>query len=428
MKIIKSDKTNSVVLNSCIKELIDKKYIIVSFGSKSVFVSCMISNYLDKEEIIIPSKIYYELMLVDDVNYNVATLNNTLRIGPLLGLLLYRNYHSLNNMILNKLLRYTQNYNLINGIISTFTLDKMNFEEKIIDGYIFNPKKNCWQNSVFPFPDSMFRLTKLSKKQYDMLISIIGNKFYNNYFFDKWELYEFFKNSIYKNLLPKTYLINDVKNVLNFLSEYNDIFIKPINGSQGVNIFSVSLKDNNYILRKNKEIKVFNINEEDKFLDYISGYFKHKQFLVQQAIDLIEFDNKKIDFRVIMQKDIKGNWICLGIIARLGQKESIVSNVSQGGTALKFKELCSLIDIDCKKVYSEIESLSISICNYLDKIGLNCGNLGLDIGIDKNLNYWLIEINNIYPDPTIALDANDQELFNRIKSNTLMYAKYLSGF
>jgi hypothetical protein len=40
----------------------------------------------------------------------------------------------------------------------------------------------------------------------------------------------------------------------------------------------------------------------------------------------------------------------------------------------------------------KIEALSMKICSLLDEYGLNSGMLGLDIGVDKQRNLWLIEL------------------------------------
>jgi hypothetical protein len=40
----------------------------------------------------------------------------------------------------------------------------------------------------------------------------------------------------------------------------------------------------------------------------------------------------------------------------------------------------------------------------------------------------LFEINSRDPDPGIALDVNDRQLYQKIMAGPLYYAKYLAGF
>ena len=73
-------------------------------------------------------------------------------------------------------------------------------------------------------------------------------------------------------------------------------------------------------------------------------------------------------------------------------------------------------------------AFAINVCNTLDKYGINCGTLGLDIGMDPQWNLWLIEINNRDPDPRIAMDIHDVQLYYTLKTGPLFYAKLLAGF
>ncbi|HHW48361.1 MAG TPA: hypothetical protein GXX14_07065 [Clostridiaceae bacterium] len=61
-------------------------------------------------------------------------------------------------------------------------------------------------------------------------------------------------------------------------------------------------------------------------------------------------------------------------------------------------------------------------------LGVNCGNFGVDIGIDREGHLWLIEVNNRDPDPSIALDIHDKPLYYSLKTGILYYAKSLAGF
>ena len=76
----------------------------------------------------------------------------------------------------------------------------------------------------------------------------------------------------------------------------------------------------------------------------------------------------------------------------------------------------------------EIEKLALTCCQVLESKGLHLGYIGIDIGIDENHHLWVIEINNRNPDMTIALDANDFQLYYKTKSAPFHYAKWLACF
>ena len=50
------------------------------------------------------------------------------------------------------------------------------------------------------------------------------------------------------------------------------------------------------------------------------------------------------------------------------------------------------------------------------------------MGMDQDGKLWIIEINNVYPNHTIALDAEDSLMYRTVMSTPLLYAKWLTGF
>jgi glutathione synthase/RimK-type ligase-like ATP-grasp enzyme len=180
-----------------------------------------------------------------------------------------------------------------------------------------------------------------------------------------------------------------------------------------------------------KNIEVTTEGEND-FKAIVGKLFEPGNYIIQQGLELISFKGGIVDFRCAMQKNEAFEWVCNGIFARTGAKESIVSNISDGGTALPslelMKEIFNLSEIEAFNMKNSIISVCSKACMALDEYGLNLGTLGLDIGIDKNRNIWLIEINNRRPHPRIALRANDIQSYYAIMSGPMHYAKALAGF
>jgi glutathione synthase/RimK-type ligase-like ATP-grasp enzyme len=133
-----------------------------------------------------------------------------------------------------------------------------------------------------------------------------------------------------------------------------------------------------------------------------------------------------------MQKNQSNMWVCKAIVGRKGEQNSVVSNISSGGKAFRLVEILEkitpLTEENLKVLTEKIKSLAIDICNAVDEYGINCGTLGIDIGIDKKGCLWLIEINNRNPGLSIALDIHDKQLYYTLKTGQLFYAKSLAGF
>jgi glutathione synthase len=108
------------------------------------------------------------------------------------------------------------------------------------------------------------------------------------------------------NLMPPTLFTKNFEEIARFKKKYKKIVIKPTHGYGGKNILFVNKK-----LVKAKIIK------------YIK---KHHQIMVQKFIPQIKYGDKRI---FIIGGIIKG------AIKRIPKKNSIISNLAQGGTAIK---------------------------------------------------------------------------------------------
>ena len=157
--------------------------------------------------------------------------------------------------------------------------------------------------------------------------------------------------SIYfTKLMPPSLFTKEINEIEKFRKKYKKVIIKPTHGFGGNNIFFVTNKTN-----KNKIIKYLNKNEN---------------VMVQKFLPQIIHGDKRI---FIIDGKVKG------AIKRIPKKNSIVSNLGQGGTAitttLNNKEM-----IIAKKV-----------ANYLKKNNI------LFAGIDLISNYLIGDINVTSP-------------------------------
>ena len=110
------------------------------------------------------------------------------------------------------------------------------------------------------------------------------------------------------NLMPPTLFTNNFAEVKNFIKKHKKIVIKPTHGYGGKNI----------VFANKKLIK-------ENIVKFIS---KHQQIMVQKFIPQIRYGDKRI---FIIGGVIKG------AIKRVPKKNSIVSNLAQGGKAFATK-------------------------------------------------------------------------------------------
>ena len=107
-------------------------------------------------------------------------------------------------------------------------------------------------------------------------------------------------------LMPATIFTKNIDEIETFIKKHKKIVIKPTHGYGGKNIIFL-----------NKKLK------KKKILNYIN---QHDQVMVQKFLPKIKHGDKRI---FILNGTVKG------AIRRIPSKGSILSNISQGGTAVK---------------------------------------------------------------------------------------------
>ena len=150
--------------------------------------------------------------------------------------------------------------------------------------------------------------------------------------------------------MPPTIFTVDVKLIKKFFQKYKKIVIKPIHGYAGKDILFVDRKFN-----------------EKKIKKYIK---KIKHVMVQKFLPLVKYGDKRV---FILNGKVKG------AIRRVPSKNSILSNISQGGSAVKTK-------LNKKEIY---------ISNIIAK-DLKKNNIFF-AGIDLVSNYLIGDINVTSP-------------------------------
>ena len=108
--------------------------------------------------------------------------------------------------------------------------------------------------------------------------------------------------------MPETIFTKNIKQISSFLRKNKKIVVKPIHGYAGKNIIYINKTLNQGILKK-----------------YIK---KFDHVMVQKYLNKIQEGDKRV---FIINGKVKG------AIRRLPRKGSILSNISQGGIALKTK-------------------------------------------------------------------------------------------
>ena len=110
----------------------------------------------------------------------------------------------------------------------------------------------------------------------------------------------------FMQLMPPTIFTKNLNEIINFYKKHKKIVLKPVNGYAGKNIYFIDRKLNLSALRK---------------------YLRKTGFvMVQKFLPLVKYGDKRVFI-------INGKVV--GAIKRVPSKNSILSNISQGGKAFK---------------------------------------------------------------------------------------------
>ena len=144
--------------------------------------------------------------------------------------------------------------------------------------------------------------------------------------------------------LPETYPLQSFSAVETFLSNYRQVYIKPIHGSLGLGIHQILYdkhEDVYYCRYKNeaKENKLQRFSSLESIVKHIFHDRPLDNLIVQQGIPLIRSEKRPVDFRVHTNKDSNGKWQVTAIAAKIAGAGSVTTHIKSGGVSQNIEEL-----------------------------------------------------------------------------------------
>ncbi len=412
--------------------------IVVRSGARQCEARVIFKEGLEKDYIKLSRDIFEYLLLPLELPYDIVLEQEELNIGPVIGLLLHNKDEKITPERLKKHLDFTLQYPVINGLLYIFSTEGIDMKNRTIHGYYFDPcakeRDTPWKAGIFPYPHAIYRRIGLKDDIYQSLTKEIGNKIFNYPWFGKKQMWDWLSQfDSVRKYLPETRPLKTVSDFWEMIRKYPQVYIKPAAGTKGFGVIKVVLKENTCFVEFNKkeaENTAFAGKEAAEFIERL--LVEHPNYLIQQSIDLLSYKERKIDFRFIMQKDHTKEWQCSGIIARFGKKGSIATNFQRAGYTRTFaKALKKATKFKYKEIYKKEQEM-IQVCKKiayaLDKMGNCYGDFGMDVALDQELNIWVIEVNNRRHEHRLPLYIHDEQMYYKVKSNPVRYAKSLAGF
>jgi UDP-N-acetylmuramoyl-tripeptide--D-alanyl-D-alanine ligase len=279
-----------------------------------------------------------------------------------------------------------------------FSPKHVNFEERKINGYIY--EDGNWRKTESPFPDVIYNtgspekleksidtINKL-KQEIPFTTNSIGNKMRVQRRLEKY-------GEFTKYLIPSE-IIHSTRAFFNFLRQYRKIIFKPVNGHKGQGIVFVETVRDQYHLLIGTESNVFSFEE---MRDFVSDRIRQELYLVQPYINCKTKEGIAYDLRLHVQKNGAGKWAITAAYPRFACKGSIVSNINSGGST---NYLIPFLKQEFGEEYYDLkrylEIFALQLAEHMDKIqqetfSETIDELGIDVGLDDTRKAWIYEVN-----------------------------------
>jgi hypothetical protein len=285
----------------------------------------------------------------------------------------------------------------------------------ILEAFILDSKNNLWVKKRLPPPQVFYTRSFFTRKHF------LDKLWINSvHFFDKWSIYQALSSCPdTASFQPQTDLLS-LDNLADFLQKYKFVFIKNIYGRCGCQVVRVEKNNKHFFCKSGgKKIKVQRFQSLNGLYKYVKNTLG-SNLIIQQGISLKRLNNHPFDMRVLVQKNINGQWHLTAVSLRIAKPQAIVTNVAQGAKEVVLTPPDKLPWLSWEKLW---EYSLKSLASLERKFG-PLGEVGLDIALDMEGRLWLLEADS-HPSSKGYLEAAPKEVCNQIFGLPLDYAKYL---
>jgi hypothetical protein len=405
----------------------------LAFGSKVIEADIIPHT---KGKIILGEDVHRDLSIpCKEMLLHAFVEQDTLFIGPLIGVLTsgFTTYPlrplGERTSFFAKLLSVNKSVGVLPFL---FGEEHIDWEKGLIKGLFFEEAN--WKTYEIPFPNVIYDRLPNRRSERKAAIKIMKEKLQKDYLIPSYNPGFFSKMDIFERLqqnegacifLPETHPFTSFSVIERMLADYGHVYLKPANGSLGLGIHQILYDRNNniYYCRYQDETgqkKLTKFKSLEALFKKVFYKRKITNMIVQQGIHLIREDGRLIDFRVHSNKDEDGRWQVTAVAAKVGGYGSPTTHIRNGGKVMTLEEVFDNSK-DREKFAQSLSDAALCLSKALEsQVEGIIGEIGFDLGIDKEGRVWLFEANS-KPGRSIFTHPN-------LKDSDLLTRKLTFGF
>ncbi|WP_126425509.1 YheC/YheD family protein [Brevibacillus marinus] len=357
--------------------------------------------------------------------------NHQLTIGPLIGILTVSdgsgfrgNKENFKDIFLSG--------KRLGGIVFVFTPENINWNSKVVRGYLYDEKLDSWIEHQLPFPHVVYNripTRKLEKKNVvsdtiKQLASFENVTFFNPSFFNKRVIFRILENiPDVSGFLPETSKLDSFAQLKSFTARHAFVYLKPVLGKAGEGIMRLEKEKRRWKLRQVQDQRAIShyFSSLRSLWKFLQKKIRGKRYIIQQGIPLAHYKGRPFDVRVLVQKNGSGQWGVTGIGIRRAGAGSITTHVPRGGSIQSTdRVLAELFQEQAEAVRQQVEKTALTIAAALNEKIEHLAEMSMDLGLTSEGKLWFFEANakpEKFDEPNIRKGS---------LSNLIRYSQYVS--
>ncbi|HEX6923378.1 MAG TPA: YheC/YheD family protein [Bacillales bacterium] len=438
LKLRKTETTSGIVeLPGACRQHLTEKIAWLAFSTRRTPCRTVFND--TSEDISVSGDLWEALRLPYEENVHLFFRENTLHIGPLIGIFTAGfTDHSLRpigerTQFFTKFLSVADE---VGAFCCVFGRHHINWENGTMDGFFY--RKDGWQQITVPFPDVIYdRLPNRRTEQLTRFQSVKRQlqddyliPWFNPGFFDKWQMHELLQTDDRSlPFLPESFFGPSLRTLESMLDAHRHLYLKPAKGSLGLGIHQIikHQEKEDYYCRfhdgKQTRLRRFDTLEALIRQQLPDGRVKH--LLAQEGIHLLQWQNRAVDFRVHTNKNEDGDWVISTVAAKAAGHGSVTTHIKYGGEVKTIEEILGH-GLEKEAALNKLQHAALTISSVIDeKVEGMVGEIGFDLGLDKDGRVWLFEA-NAKPGRHIFIHPKLKEAEEKSRKLPLAFAVHLA--